>query len=99
MAASKKSVRSETRTVITPELAFGQILKERRKSKGYTQLDIEAMSDVARSYISELEAGKRQVCLRAFMQLAFSLEMTPGELMDGIVGRMDKQLLKRMQQR
>ncbi len=79
-------------------MAFGHVLRQRRIQNGQTQLDLEVISKVARSYISELEAGKRQVCLRSFMQLAFSLEMTPSQLMDEVIAQMDPKLVQKMRE-
>lgn len=72
---------------LTPELAFAQVLRERRKALGLTQQDLEE-DGVAQSYISKLELGKRQVCLRNFIHIAEMLETTPVELMDAVMKRL-----------
>lgn len=72
----------------TPEEAFAKVLKERRLALGLTQTDLEADDVMDRSYISKLELGKRQVCLRGILHLAEALRMSPGELMDAVASRM-----------
>lgn len=75
---------------LTPEEAFASVLRERRAALGLTQADLEADDVMDRSYISKLELGKRQVCLRGILHLAEAMRMTPGELMDAVAARMKK---------
>lgn len=70
-------------------LAFAQVLRERRKALGLTQQDLEE-DGVAQSYISKLELGKRQVCLRNFIHIVEMLETTPVELMDAVMKRLNR---------
>jgi transcriptional regulator with XRE-family HTH domain len=72
----------------TPEEAFAGVLKERRLALGLKQTDLEADDAMDRSYISKLELGKRQVCLRGILHLAAVLHMSPGELMEAVATRM-----------
>lgn len=83
--------------IVSAEVAFGRILKERRLALGYTQSDLEAISQIGRSYISELESGEKQVCIRSFIRLAYSLDTHPGDLMTQVIEGMDKKALKEMQ--
>jgi len=85
----KGKSRPDTQTPITAEIAFGRVLRERPLAKGFTQADLEAVSSIARSYISQLESARRQACLRTIIQLAFSLDITPAQLLDEVVSRID----------
>lgn len=76
-------------TKITPELAFAQILRERRTALGLTQADLEDDNSMDRSYISKLELGKVQVCMRNIIHIAQKLQITPGQLMDEVMQRME----------
>lgn len=69
------------KTKLTPEDAFGRVLRERRLALGLTQADLESEGGLERSYISRLESGRYQVCLRGILSLARALQMTPAELM------------------
>lgn len=73
---------------LTPEVAFAQILRERRQALGLSQADMEDDDSVNRTYISKLELAERQVCIRAFMHIADKLHMTPVELMAEVVERL-----------
>jgi len=77
-------------TTITPELAFGLVLREHRLRLGLSQYDLEG-DDMDRSYVSKLELGKRQVGLRGFIHLARKLQMTPVQLMAEVIERIEKQ--------
>ena len=71
------------------EDAFGRVIRERRLELGLTQLDLEGEdAGLEQSYISRLEAGKFQVCLRGIFHLASVLEMTPGQLLDEVNKRL-----------
>ena len=81
---------------VTAEVAFGLVLRELRQKAEKTQSDVEAESRVDRSYISQLENGQKQVCLRTIIQLASTLGTSPGELVDLAVERMDRAELKKL---
>lgn len=83
---------------MTPELAFAHVLRERRKALGLTQKDLEE-EELNRSYISKLELGQRQVCLRNFLHIAEMLEMTPVELMEEVVNRLSEPVGKKTRRR
>lgn len=74
---------------LTPEDAFGRVLRERRLALGLTQADLESEGGLERSYISRLEAGRYQVCLRGILNLARALQMTPSQLMREVELRLD----------
>lgn len=97
MAKKKQIPTGISPQIATAEVAFGRILKERRLALGYTQSDLEAISQIGRSYISELESGEKQVCIRSFIRLAYSLNTQPGDLMAQVIEGMDKRALKEMQ--
>lgn len=82
-----KALPSQKKTTETssPEAAFGHILRKRRKALGLRQSDLEHHDFLDQSYISKLERGERQVCLRGILHLANVLQITPGELLDEVV--------------
>ena len=71
-------------TPITPEDAFGRVLRERRLELGMTQAQLEEPGVIERSFISRLEAGHSQVCIRNIFYLAARLEMKPAELIERV---------------
>ena len=79
------------REKLTLERAFAIVLRERRMALGLHQKDLEADDGTMdRSYISRLEHGRRQVCLRGIFHLADVLGMSTGELMDAVADRMKR---------
>lgn len=72
---------SKNREGLTPEEAFGRVIRERRMRLGLFQIDLEADDMFDRSYISKLENGQRQITLRGIIHLAERLQTTPAELL------------------
>lgn len=60
---------------------FGKRLAEVRKQKGWSQEGLALESGIARSYLSGVERGKRNIALVNICKLAETLDVKPGELM------------------
>ncbi len=60
--------------------AFGRNVKLARESRHLTQEDLEGMTGLRRSYISDLERGTRNPSIRALERIAVALEVLPAEL-------------------
>lgn len=56
-----------------------------RKEKGLSQVDLAADADMAKSYLSELELGKRNPSVLVLSRIAAALETTLEELFKGVV--------------
>ena len=56
-----------------------------RKEKGLSQVELAADSDMAKSYLSELELGKRNASVLVLSRLAAALGTTLEELFKGVV--------------
>lgn len=63
---------------------FGRRLQHLRKKKGLNQIDLAVHTGLARTYISLLENGRKEPCLRTLEFLAIALEMKTWELIKGI---------------
>lgn len=61
-------------------LAFGKVLRERRKQAGLTQEKLALEADVQRNYVSFLERGKHQPTINIIFKLAGALECRPSDL-------------------
>jgi transcriptional regulator with XRE-family HTH domain len=79
---------SNSKGELTPEQAFGMVIRERRKKLGLKQTDLEADDMMDRSYISKLESGTRQISLRGIIHLAKVLHTTPADLLAEMTERM-----------
>ncbi|HHW41238.1 MAG TPA: helix-turn-helix transcriptional regulator [Syntrophomonadaceae bacterium] len=59
---------------------FGQILKEFRTERGFSQERLGFESGYHRTYISLLERGQKSPSLNTIFKLAESLNITPSEM-------------------
>jgi transcriptional regulator with XRE-family HTH domain len=60
---------------------FGQRVKELRLTKGYSQERLAEISDLDRTYIPGIEAGKRNVSLLVVEKIAKAFGISISELM------------------
>lgn len=65
-----------------PLMLFGQRLVELRKIKGWSQERLALESGVARSYLSGVERGKRNIAVLNIYRLTEVLEVTPSTLLE-----------------
>lgn len=59
---------------------FGQKLRTLRKKRGWTQAELADILGLDRSYLAEIEAGKRNVCLFNLSVIAQGLGVTLAQL-------------------
>jgi transcriptional regulator with XRE-family HTH domain len=59
---------------------FGKRLKELRKKKSWRQIDLAAQAGISENYVSDLEHGRKEVCLRTIQALASALEVDISDL-------------------
>ncbi|HEV2680132.1 MAG TPA: helix-turn-helix transcriptional regulator [Rhodanobacter sp.] len=67
-----------------PLKLFGQHLVELRKSRGWSQEKLALESGLARSYVSGIERGVRNVALQNICLLADTLGLEPKAMLDFI---------------
>lgn len=65
---------------MTIEEAFGLILQQSRKKRRLSQEQLGFESGYHRTYISQLERGRKSPSLRTIFQLADALKMSPSEM-------------------
>lgn len=68
-------------TTMTPERAFGAVVRAARRARGLSQERLALESGYDRSYIGELERGEKSPSLRTIFRLARVLEMPPSQLL------------------
>jgi len=66
---------------IDPRIQFGKRLVELRKQHGWSQEVLAFESQLARSYISGVERGKRNISLLNICKLAETLGVQPPDLL------------------
>jgi transcriptional regulator with XRE-family HTH domain len=65
-----------------PLVLFGKRLVELRKARGWSQEHLALESGLARSYLGEVERGKRNIALYNICVLAETLGVAPPALLD-----------------
>jgi transcriptional regulator with XRE-family HTH domain len=60
---------------------FGERLRELRKDRGWRQLDLAEQAGISENYVSELELGQKEVCLRTIEVLSRALGVGIDEIM------------------
>lgn len=68
---------------MTPEQAFGQVLRELRRERQLSQEQLAEASRCSRPHLSRLETGRNSPSLSMLFQLAEALAVEP----DDLVGR------------
>lgn len=63
---------------------FGRQVRELRLSQGLSQENFAELCSLDRTYISSLERGKRNVCLKNIAAIAFALNLSLAQLFEGI---------------
>jgi transcriptional regulator with XRE-family HTH domain len=61
--------------------AIGQTIRYLRKQRGLTQKELSERSSFERSYISEVEAGSRNIALNNLKRLAQAFDLATWELL------------------
>lgn len=75
-------VNSEFTIENDPRILFGKRLAKIRKELGWSQEGLAIESGIARSYLSGIERGKRNVALVNIFKIAETLKVPAKELMD-----------------
>lgn len=75
-------VNHEKNTENDPRILFGKRLAKIRKELGWSQEGLAIESGIARSYLSGIERGKRNVALVNICKLAKTLDIRLRDLMD-----------------
>jgi XRE family aerobic/anaerobic benzoate catabolism transcriptional regulator len=63
---------------------FGNRIRQLRLDRGWRQIDLAEQAGISENYVSDLEVGRKEVCLRMIGALASAFDMTTGELLGQI---------------
>ena len=64
--------------------ALGERIRDLRQSRGWRQIDLAEETGMHENYVSDLELGHKEICLRMLQTVASAFGMTAHELLDGI---------------
>jgi len=65
-------------------IRFGRRVRELRKERGWRQLDLAEQAGISENYVSDLELGRKEVCLRTIEALSKALDTDILGLMKGV---------------
>ena len=71
---------------------IGKRLKSARKEKGLTQYDLAEKMNVSIAYLSKVETGKIHINLERLSQICNILDVTEGEILNGVSNSSQKYL-------
>jgi transcriptional regulator with XRE-family HTH domain len=68
-------------------LSLAAKVRELRQARGYSQKDLAAACDMARSVIARIERGQHEPRVSTLLTLSAALEVDPAALLDGLQAR------------
>lgn len=71
---------------------IGERLKKARKAKKLTQEDLAEQLDVSIAFLSRIERGSSQVNLKRLTQICEILEISEGDILNGVSSKSNKYL-------
>lgn len=63
---------------------LGKRIRQLRLRKGWTQIEMAAYLGINRGHLSDLEKGKREICLLTLQVIAQGLDTTMDKLLKGL---------------
>lgn len=78
------------RKAISPEMAFGRVLRSLRQSRSISQDELGARSGYHRTYIGQLERGEKSPSLRTIFNLASVLKVSPSTIIRQVERSLDR---------
>jgi len=63
---------------------LGLKVRRLRKARGWSQTYLSVHTGLSRSFISDVELGNKEPCLRSLEILAISFDMTTAQLLRGV---------------
>ena len=65
-------------------IQLGQRIRQLRKDRGWRQLDLATQAGLNENYISDLELGRKEPCLRTLATLARAFDIKLEKLLRGV---------------
>jgi transcriptional regulator with XRE-family HTH domain len=65
-------------------IALGERIRQLRTERGWRQIDLAEHAGIHENYVSDLEAGRKEICLRTLQTVASAFEMKTADLLRGI---------------
>jgi transcriptional regulator with XRE-family HTH domain len=65
-------------------VALGKRIRELRKARGWRQIDLAEQSGMHENYVSDLELGRKEICLRTLQVVAGAFDMKAADLLKDV---------------
>lgn len=65
-------------------ILLGLRIRELRTAKGWRQIDLAEEAGINENYVSDIEIGKKEICLRTILALAGAFDLTLAEFLQGV---------------
>jgi transcriptional regulator with XRE-family HTH domain len=62
-------------------VALGERIRQLRTERGWRQIDLAEEAGIHENYVSDLEQGHKEVCLRTLQTIAKAFDLTVAELL------------------
>jgi transcriptional regulator with XRE-family HTH domain len=69
---------------VTPQIAFGRVLRDLRKSRGLSQEALAYEAEVQRNFVSLIERGQNQPSISTLWKLAGALHVQPSVVIEKV---------------
>jgi transcriptional regulator with XRE-family HTH domain len=60
--------------------SLGERIRDLRRERGWRQIDLAEQAGINENYVSDLEIGKKEICLRTLHVVAAALGVSASEL-------------------
>jgi len=65
-------------------IGLGDRIRQLRKERGWRQIDLAEHAGVHENYISDVEIGRKEMCLRTLQAIAHAFDIKTAELLNGL---------------
>jgi transcriptional regulator with XRE-family HTH domain len=65
-------------------IALGERIRQLRKERGWRQIDLAEETGIHENYVSDLEMGRKEICLRTLQTVARAFGMKATDLLKGL---------------
>jgi transcriptional regulator with XRE-family HTH domain len=69
-------------------IQVGLRIRELRSAKGWRQIDLAEEAGINENYVSDIEIGKKEICLRTIQAVAKAFDLTLSELLKGVESKL-----------
>ncbi|WP_448028235.1 helix-turn-helix domain-containing protein [Brevibacillus borstelensis] len=70
---------------------LGNVIRKKREDFGLSQEELADMSEIHRTYISQIERGLKGVTIKVLFSIAASLKTTPSEILKEVEEQYEKE--------